>query len=72
MIQNTIAHPKVVGKDEWLTARKTLLEHEKELTKQRDSASATMSFASTQSDADYQWSNLKRNIPLKDQMVPLN
>jgi predicted dithiol-disulfide oxidoreductase (DUF899 family) len=36
MIQNTIAHPKVVGKDEWLTARKTLLEHEKELTKQRD------------------------------------
>lgn len=29
MIQNAIAHPKVVARDEWLTARKTLLEHEK-------------------------------------------
>ncbi len=36
MIQNAIAHPKIVEKDEWLTARKTLLEHEKELTKHRD------------------------------------
>jgi predicted dithiol-disulfide oxidoreductase (DUF899 family) len=35
MIQNIIAHPEVVQRDEWLTARKTLLEHEKELTKQR-------------------------------------
>ncbi|MBL1178918.1 DUF899 domain-containing protein [Pantanalinema sp. GBBB05] len=40
MIQNTIAHPKIVGKDEWLTARKTLLEHEKELTRQRDRINA--------------------------------
>lgn len=40
MIQNAIAHPNVVGKDEWLTARKTLLEHEKELTKQRDRINA--------------------------------
>ncbi|MBW4518741.1 MAG: DUF899 domain-containing protein [Scytolyngbya sp. HA4215-MV1] len=40
MIQNAIAHPNVVGKDEWLTARKTLLEHEKELTKQRDRVNA--------------------------------
>lgn len=40
MIQNTIAHPKVVGKDEWLTARKTLLEHEKELTRYRDRTNA--------------------------------
>jgi predicted dithiol-disulfide oxidoreductase (DUF899 family) len=36
MIQNTIAHPKIAGRDEWLIARKTLLEHEKELTKHRD------------------------------------
>ena len=36
MIQNAIAHPNIVGRDEWLTARKALLEHEKELTKQRD------------------------------------
>ncbi|MGI0487724.1 DUF899 domain-containing protein [Pantanalinema rosaneae CENA516] len=40
MIQNIIAHPEVVGRDEWLTARKTLLEHEKELTKQRDRINA--------------------------------
>ena len=40
MIQNTISHPKIVGRDEWLTARKTLLEHEKELTKQRDRVNA--------------------------------
>ncbi|MBD1851460.1 DUF899 domain-containing protein [Leptolyngbya sp. FACHB-711] len=36
MIQNAIAHPEIVGRDEWLSARKTLLEHEKELTKHRD------------------------------------
>lgn len=36
MIKNEIAHPKIVGQNEWLTARKTLLEHEKEYTKQRD------------------------------------
>ena len=40
MIQNTIAHPSIVEKDEWLTARKTLLEHEKELTKHRDRINA--------------------------------
>jgi len=40
MIQNTIAHPKVVKRDEWLTVRKTLLEHEKELTRHRDRVNA--------------------------------
>ncbi|MBW4661225.1 MAG: DUF899 domain-containing protein [Drouetiella hepatica Uher 2000/2452] len=40
MIQNTIAHPNIVGKDEWLTARKTLLEQEKELTQHRDRINA--------------------------------
>lgn len=40
MIQNAIAHPKIVGKNEWLTARTTLLEHEKELTRQRDRINA--------------------------------
>ena len=40
MIQNVIAHPNIVGRDEWLTARKALLEHEKELTKQRDRINA--------------------------------
>ncbi|UBF28931.1 DUF899 domain-containing protein [Kovacikia minuta CCNUW1] len=40
MIKNKIAHPKIVGKTEWLTARKTLLEHEKELTKHHDRVNA--------------------------------
>ena len=40
MIQNAIAHPKIVARNEWLTARKTLLEHEKEYTKYRDRISA--------------------------------
>lgn len=40
MIQNAIAHPPIVDTDQWLTARKTLLEHEKELTKHRDRINA--------------------------------
>lgn len=40
MIQNAIAHPKITNRDEWLIARKTLLEHEKELTKHRDRINA--------------------------------
>ncbi|GAB4382234.1 MAG: DUF899 domain-containing protein [Elainellaceae cyanobacterium] len=40
MIQNATAYPNIVGRDEWLTARKILLEHEKELTKQRDRVNA--------------------------------
>lgn len=40
MIQNTIAHPNVVSRNEWLSARKTLLEHEKELTQYRDRINA--------------------------------
>lgn len=40
MIQNAIAHPNIVERDEWLTARKALLDDEKELTKQRDRTNA--------------------------------
>jgi predicted dithiol-disulfide oxidoreductase (DUF899 family) len=40
MMKNEIAHPKIVGHSEWLTARKTLLEHEKEYTRQRDRINA--------------------------------
>jgi len=38
-IQET-AHPRIVPSDAWLTARKTLLAHEKELTKHYDRVSA--------------------------------
>jgi predicted dithiol-disulfide oxidoreductase (DUF899 family) len=40
MIKNETAHPKIVGQDEWLAARKILLDHEKELTKHRDRVNA--------------------------------
>ena len=35
-----IAHPPIATRDEWLAARKTLLAHEKELTKHSDRVSA--------------------------------
>ena len=38
-IQETV-HPRIVASDEWLAARKTLLAHEKELTKHYDRVSA--------------------------------
>src|SRR5579871_4608302 len=37
---NQIAHPPIVSEAEWLLARKQLLAHEKELTKQRDRVNA--------------------------------
>lgn len=40
MTKNEIAHPKIVEPDEWLTARKTLLEHEREYARQRDRTNA--------------------------------
>ena len=40
MTQNETPQPQVVSRDEWLTARKALLAHEKELTKQRDRVNA--------------------------------
>lgn len=40
MIKNEIAHPRIAEQDEWLIARKTLLEHEKEYTKHRDRINA--------------------------------
>src|SRR3954463_6754753 len=35
-----LAHPPIATRDEWLEARKTLLAHEKELTKHYDRVSA--------------------------------
>jgi predicted dithiol-disulfide oxidoreductase (DUF899 family) len=35
-----LAHPRIATRDEWLAARKTLLAHEKELTKHYDRVSA--------------------------------
>ena len=40
MTTQTIAHPPIVANDEWLAARKALLQQEKELTKQQDRLSA--------------------------------
>lgn len=40
MTQHEIAHPTIVSRDEWLAARITPLEHEKELTRHRDRVTA--------------------------------
>src|SRR6266487_2577291 len=40
MSTRTIDNPKVVSRDEWLTARKKLLAKEKQLTRQRDALAA--------------------------------
>jgi predicted dithiol-disulfide oxidoreductase (DUF899 family) len=40
MTTQTIAHPPIATRDEWLEARKALLTQEKELTKQQDRLSA--------------------------------
>src|ERR1700736_6424129 len=40
MTQNETARPEIVSQDAWLLRRKTLLEHEKELTKHRDRVNA--------------------------------
>lgn len=40
MKSNTLAHPKIVSPEEWLTERKVLLADEKELTKHRDRVNA--------------------------------
>ena len=39
-VQNEIAIPKIVSRDQWLAERKKLLAHEKELTKQYDRVNA--------------------------------
>src|SRR5438477_7502193 len=36
MTSETVPHPKIASREEWLAARKRHLAHEKELTKQRD------------------------------------
>jgi predicted dithiol-disulfide oxidoreductase (DUF899 family) len=40
MTQKDIAHPRIVSREEWLVARITHLEHEKELTKHHDRVTA--------------------------------
>jgi Bacterial protein of unknown function (DUF899) len=40
MTQKDIPHPPIVSREEWLVARITHLEHEKELTRHRDRVTA--------------------------------
>lgn len=40
MTKNDVAHPQIVSRDDWLTARITHLEHEKELTRHHDRVTA--------------------------------
>src|ERR1700682_5074681 len=40
MLTNTIENPKIVSRDEWLAARRTLLAKERQLTHERDAIAA--------------------------------
>src|SRR5260370_7943475 len=40
MTTNEVPHPPIVSRDQWLSERKKLLAHEKELTKQYDRVNA--------------------------------
>src|SRR3989442_15855423 len=40
MKESSVAHPRIVTRDEWLVHRKKLLLHEKELTRYRDRVNA--------------------------------
>ena len=43
MSTSTIDNPKIVSREEWLAARKTLLAKEKQLTRERDALSTDIS-----------------------------
>jgi len=53
MKSNTIAHPKVVTREEWLAERKVLLADEKELTKHRDRVNAKRRRIMVRIDKEY-------------------
>ena len=67
MIANETAHPKIVGRDEWLTARKTLLEQEKALTKYRDRVNAERrKLPMVRVEQDYTFAGVNGSVQLLD------
>jgi predicted dithiol-disulfide oxidoreductase (DUF899 family) len=62
---NTIAHPPIVSRDQWLVQRKQLLAHEKELTQQYDSTNAErrrLPMVKIEKDYIFESPNGKRNL----------
>jgi predicted dithiol-disulfide oxidoreductase (DUF899 family) len=62
-----IARPKIATREDWLAERKTLLEHEKELTKQKDRINAERRRLSmVKLDKDYTFAGPKGKQSLKN------
>jgi predicted dithiol-disulfide oxidoreductase (DUF899 family) len=67
MIASKINHPSIVSPDEWLAARKTLLEHEKEVTKHRDRVNAERRrLPMVKIDKDYTFAGPQGTVKLAD------
>ena len=67
MTTNAVPHPKVVSRDDWLAARKALLKHEKEHTKQRDRVNAERRrLPMVKLEKDYLFEGPKGKQSLKD------
>ena len=65
--ETAIAHPPVTSDKDWLAARKKLLEHEKELTEQRDRVNAERRrLPMVKIDKDYVFDGPQRKQSLRD------
>jgi predicted dithiol-disulfide oxidoreductase (DUF899 family) len=67
MIASKPIHPNIVSPDEWLVARKTLLEHEKEVTKHHDRVNAERRrLPMVKIDKDYTFAGPQGTVKLAD------
>lgn len=67
MTTQAIAHPPIVANDEWLAARKALLQQEKELTKQQDRLSAARRrLPMVKVEKEYTFDGPEGKVSLKD------
>ena len=67
MTTQAIAHPQIATNDEWLAARKALLQQEKELTKQQDRLSAARRrLPMVKVEKEYTFDGPEGKVSLKD------
>jgi predicted dithiol-disulfide oxidoreductase (DUF899 family) len=65
MTTSTISHPRILSRDQWLAERKTLLAHEKDLTKHYDRVNAErrrLPMVKIEKDYVFDGSNGKQNL----------
>jgi predicted dithiol-disulfide oxidoreductase (DUF899 family) len=67
MATNTISHPEIVSREQWLAERKELLAHEKDLTKHYDRVNAERRrLPMVKIEKDYIFDGLHGKLSLKD------